>query len=70
MPRLRRPFGGAEIAAWILDAPNSACDEAELDRIAASDEDDWDCRRRCFRRKRRDRTAARGNDRDPGIDQP
>ena len=25
MPRLRRPFGGAEIAAWILDAPNSAC---------------------------------------------
>src|ERR1700737_894356 len=25
MPRLRRPFGGAEIAAWILDAPNNAC---------------------------------------------
>jgi hypothetical protein len=25
MPRLRRPFGGAEIAACILDAPNNAC---------------------------------------------
>jgi hypothetical protein len=31
------------------------------------DEDDWDCRRRCFRRKRGDRTAGRDQPRVPAI---
>jgi hypothetical protein len=49
--------------------PVEAGDKAELDWIAASDEDDRDCRGGPFRRKRRDGTAARGNERDFAADE-